>query len=123
MTTTVENMEITLCSPLPTLFYQIFRPQFQFAPFIINLIQRAGLNMKTMTCKQLGGACDLEFHANSFEELAELSKQHGMEMFQKQDSEHLEAMQKIQELMQNPAEMVRRFEAKREEFNALPDDR
>ena len=41
--------------------------------------------MKTMTCKQLGGACDKEFHANSFEEMAELSKRHGMEMFQKGD--------------------------------------
>lgn len=34
--------------------------------------------MKTMTCKQLGGACDKEFHAQTFEEMAELSKQHGM---------------------------------------------
>ncbi|MFT6972682.1 MAG: putative small metal-binding protein, partial [Roseivirga sp.] len=25
--------------------------------------------MKTMTCKQLGGACDHEFRANSFEEI------------------------------------------------------
>lgn len=30
--------------------------------------------MKSMICKQLGGACDLEFHANTFEEMAELSK-------------------------------------------------
>ncbi len=30
--------------------------------------------MKTMTCKQLGGACDKEFQANTFEEMAELSK-------------------------------------------------
>ena len=48
-----------------------------------------------MTCKQLGGACDLEFRANSFEEIAEQSKKHGMEMFQKGDKEHLEAMNKI----------------------------
>ena len=27
--------------------------------------------MKTMTCKQLGGACDIEFTANSFEEIAQ----------------------------------------------------
>jgi len=33
--------------------------------------------MKTMTCKQLGGACDKEFQANSFEEITEMSKQHG----------------------------------------------
>ena len=27
-----------------------------------------------MTCKQLGGACDKEFHGNTFEEIANLSK-------------------------------------------------
>ncbi len=77
--------------------------------------------MKTMTCKQLGGACDLAFHANSFEEIAEQSKQHGMEMFQMQDPAHLEAMQKIQAMMQNPDEMKQWFESKRQEFEALPD--
>lgn len=77
--------------------------------------------MKTMTCKQLGGACDLAFHANSFEEIVEQSKQHGMEMFQKQDPAHLEAMQKIQAMMQNPDEMKQWFESKRQEFEALPD--
>ena len=41
--------------------------------------------MKTMTCNQLGGACEEQFHANSFEEIAEMSKKHGMEMFQKGD--------------------------------------
>jgi hypothetical protein len=35
-----------------------------------------------MTCKQFGGACDKEFHANTFNEMAELSKQKGTEMFQ-----------------------------------------
>ena len=50
--------------------------------------------MKTMTCAQLGGACDKEFHAETFEEMAQLSQQHGMEMHQQQDAPHLEAMQK-----------------------------
>lgn len=77
--------------------------------------------MKKMTCKQLGGGCDLEFKAETFEELAELSKQHGMEMFQQQDAEHLEAMARIQTLMQNPEEMQKWFEAKRQEFESLPD--
>ena len=39
--------------------------------------------MKSMTCNQLGGACDQAFHASSFEEIAEQSKKHGIEMFQK----------------------------------------
>ena len=33
--------------------------------------------MKTMTCRELGGACDLEFHANTFDEIAQLSQKHG----------------------------------------------
>ena len=41
--------------------------------------------MKSMTCNQLGDACEKAFHAETFEEIAEMSKQHGMEMFQKQD--------------------------------------
>ncbi len=77
--------------------------------------------MKTMTCRQLGGACDMEFRADTFEEMAELSKQHGMEMFEKQDSAHLAAMEKIQELMKDPEKMNEWFEAKRKEFEALPE--
>ena len=77
--------------------------------------------MKLMTCKQLGGACDLEFRANTFEEMAELSQKHGMEMHQNQDSAHLEAMQEMQALMQNPAEMEKWYESKRQEFEALPE--
>jgi predicted small metal-binding protein len=45
--------------------------------------------MKTMNCKQLGGVCDKEFHADSFEEIAEMSKQHGMEMYNNNDEAHL----------------------------------
>ena len=78
--------------------------------------------MKTMTCKQLGGACDKQFQANSFEEIAELSKLHGMEMFQKQDAEHLDAMAKISELMKQPNAMQNWFEAKKKEFEKLAED-
>jgi len=77
--------------------------------------------MKTMSCKQLGGACDKEFHADTFDEIAELSKTHGMEMYQKQDKNHLEAMSKIQDLMKKPGAMDMWFESKKNEFNALPE--
>jgi len=78
--------------------------------------------MKTMTCKQLGGACDLKFHANTFEEMAEMSKKHGMEMFQKGDEAHLKAMNEMQELMKSPEAMKEWFETKRKEFDALPEN-
>ena len=61
--------------------------------------------MKTMTCKQLGGACEMKFHANSFDEMAELSKKHGMEMFQQGDENHLKAMNEMKELMKTPESM------------------
>lgn len=77
--------------------------------------------MKTMTCNQLDGACDMKFQAETFEEIAEMSKQHGMEMFQKQDAAHLDAMNKMQQLMQTPGEMENWVEARRKEFEALPE--
>jgi len=77
--------------------------------------------MKTMSCNQLGSACDLEFHANTFEEMAELSKQHGMKMHQEQDAAHLEAMQAMSKLMQSPEDMKNWFESKRQEFESLPE--
>lgn len=77
--------------------------------------------MKTMTCKQLGGACDMEFSANTFEEIADLSKTHGMEMFQKKDSAHLKAMGEMQNLMKSPNGMQDWFENKRKEFASMPD--
>jgi len=75
-----------------------------------------------MNCKQLGGACDKEFHANSFEEIAEISKQHGMEMFQKNDEAHLKVMNEMQDLIQKPEAMKDWFENKKKEFDKLPED-
>lgn len=77
--------------------------------------------MKTMTCKQLGGACDKEFHGETFDEMAEQSKQHGIEMYQKQDEAHLQAMQEMQELMKKPEEMAQWYESKKAEFENLPE--
>jgi len=78
--------------------------------------------MKAMTCKQLGGACDKVFRADTFEEIAEQSKNHGREMIQKEDVAHLEAVQEMQRLMKSPDEMKAWFEAKRQEFESLPDE-
>ncbi|MES1219811.1 MAG: DUF1059 domain-containing protein [Bacteroidota bacterium] len=72
--------------------------------------------MKTMTCKQLGGACDLAFHANSFEEIADMSKKHGIDMFQKADKAHLHAMNEMQALMKTPDGMMNWLNEKGREF-------
>ncbi len=78
--------------------------------------------MKTMNCKQLGGACELAFHAETFDEIAQMSRDHGMEMFQQKDETHLEAMYKMQELM-NDQETIKNWIAERKkEFEELPED-
>jgi len=77
--------------------------------------------MKTMTCNQLDGACNQEFHADTFEEMAKISKKHGTEMFQKGDEPHLQAMNKMMALMKEPNAMQAWFESKRKEFDDLPD--
>ena len=77
--------------------------------------------MKIMTCKQLGGACEKVFRARTIEEIAKLSKQHGMEMYQNNDEAHLKAMEEMQQLMQKPEAMKEWFEKKKKEFNALPE--
>jgi hypothetical protein len=78
--------------------------------------------MKTMKCSQLGGACDLDFHAETFDEIAAISQAHGKEMYEQQDAEHLAAMGKVGEMMKTPGEMEKWLEGKRNEFDALPED-
>lgn len=75
--------------------------------------------MKTMTCKQLGGACDHAFQAETFEEMAALSQKHAREMWQKGDEAHIQAMQEMHELMQNPDSMNAWMDKKQQEFDAL----
>lgn len=78
--------------------------------------------MKKMNCKQLGGACDLVFEANTFEEMVELSKNHGMEMFQKGDAAHLKVMNEMKELMKTPNAMQEWFGNMKQKFDALPEE-
>ena len=76
-----------------------------------------------MTCKQLGGACDKEFHGKTFMEMAEMSKKHGTEMYEKGDKEHIKVMKDMMKLMNNPKAMKEWFESKQKEFDALPNNR
>lgn len=79
--------------------------------------------MKSMTCKDLGGACELKFVADSFEEIAEQSKNHGREMLERGDEAHHRAMKNMKELMADPDAMQKWFEMKKAAFDALPEDK
>lgn len=77
--------------------------------------------MKSMTCKQLGGACGQVFKADTFEEIAEKSKAHGMEMSRNGDDKHLEATNAMNRLMSVDGVMDKWIEERRREFDALPE--
>jgi hypothetical protein len=77
--------------------------------------------MKVMTCSQLGGACDLAFEGETFDEVAGLSKTHGSQMFEQQDQAHLQAMQAMMKMMQEPGAMQAWMADRRQAFEALPD--
>ena len=78
--------------------------------------------MKKMTCKQLGGACEIEFQANTFEDIAEMSKKHCMEMFQKGDSKHIKVMEKMKQKMQSPQDFQKWMDEKQKEFELLSEN-
>jgi predicted small metal-binding protein len=78
--------------------------------------------MKTMQCKDLGGACDLEFNAETFDEIAQQSQQHGKEMLENNDQDHLNAMSKMKELMSTPENMAKWMTDAKMRFEATPDN-
>lgn len=75
--------------------------------------------MKSMTCNQLGGACELVFSGETFDDLAAQSQQHGKEMFDANDGPHMAAMGKMMELMKS-GEMDSWMAARKAEFDLLP---
>ena len=78
--------------------------------------------MKTMTCKQLGGACNQTFSANTFDEMAMMVSKHAREMVQQGDAAHIAAMNEMRNQMTSPEAMNAWMEGQRNTFNLLPDD-
>ena len=76
-----------------------------------------------MTCKQLGGPCDQEFHAETFDEMVKKSQQHGIEMAEKGDEEHINVMEKMRQGMKDPEAIKAWVEKVQKEFEALPEDK
>jgi hypothetical protein len=74
--------------------------------------------MKSMSCNQLGGACDLLFSGETFDDLAAQSQQHGKEMFETSDGPHMAAMGAMMEIVKS-GEMNSWMAARKAEFEAL----
>lgn len=75
-----------------------------------------------MTCKQLGGACNQTFSANTFDEIAMMVSKHAREMVQQGDAAHIEAMNDMRTRMTSPEATNAWMNEKRTAFNSLPND-
>jgi predicted small metal-binding protein len=78
--------------------------------------------MKTMSCKELGGACDQAFSADSFDEMAMMVSKHARELVQQGDEAHINAMNEMRKSMGSPEAITAWMDEKRKAFDALPDD-
>ena len=77
--------------------------------------------MKKITCKELGGACEQAFLSDSFADVARQSRQHAMEMFAKNDTDHLQAVERMKTLMTTPMAMEEWMSERELHFNNLSD--
>lgn len=78
--------------------------------------------MKTMTCKQLGGACDQTFSGNSFDEIAMMVSKHARELVQQGDQAHIAAMNEMRASMTSQEAINAWMDEKRKAFDATPND-
>jgi predicted small metal-binding protein len=76
--------------------------------------------MKTMTCKQLGGACNQTFSADTFDEIAKMVSMHAREMVQQGEAAHISAMNEMRNNMTSPQAMNAWMDEKRKMFDSLP---
>ncbi|MDP1722073.1 MAG: DUF1059 domain-containing protein [Candidatus Gottesmanbacteria bacterium] len=80
--------------------------------------------MKTMTCKQLYGPCDVLIHGATAEEMIANSQAHTMDMIAKGDTLHIDAMNamKKQHMDMTPDAMKQWMEKFQNDFAACPND-
>jgi len=78
--------------------------------------------MKTMTCRQMGGSCDVAFRGASADEVIKAEDKHLKEMVADGDDSHQGALKAMQGRWKNPIRGMGWYMKTRKEFAALPED-
>jgi predicted small metal-binding protein len=78
--------------------------------------------MKTMTCKQLGGPCDLALHGNTADEIIKAQDRHLKETVANGDETHAGALKSMKGRWKNPIAGMGWYRNVKREFAALPED-
>jgi hypothetical protein len=78
--------------------------------------------MKTMTCRQLGGACDLQHQGDTADVVIKAQDKHLREAVAAGDSTHEDALKAMKGRWKNPLKGMGWYKDTKKEFAALPDD-
>jgi len=78
--------------------------------------------MKTMTCKQLGGPCDLPLQGNTADEVIKLQDKHLKDVVAGGDEAHERALKEMKGRWRNPISGMGWYRKTKREFAALPDE-
>jgi hypothetical protein len=78
--------------------------------------------MKTMTCKQLGGPCDIAHSGDKADDVINAQDSHLKEMVQSGDVTHEEALKAMQGRWKRPISGMGWYRNTKKAFAALPED-
>jgi hypothetical protein len=78
--------------------------------------------MKTMTCRQMGGPCDAQFHGNKADDVIKAQDAHLKEMVASGDETHTSALEAMQGRWKRPISGLGWYRATKKAFAALPED-
>jgi hypothetical protein len=77
--------------------------------------------MKTMTCQQLGGSCDLALHGRTANDLIKAQDKHLKAMVASGDATHEGALKEMQGRWKNPISGMGWYRKTKRDFAALPE--
>jgi predicted small metal-binding protein len=77
--------------------------------------------MKTMTCSQLGGACDVALQGATADEVIKLQDQHLKDTVAGGDQAHAEALKEMKGRWKHPVSGMKWDKNTKREFAALPE--
>ena len=78
--------------------------------------------MKTMTCKQLGGPCDLPHHGDTANVVIKAQDKHLNEIVSSGDDAHKSALQEMKGRWKHPVAGMGWYRKAKRDFAALPED-
>jgi hypothetical protein len=79
--------------------------------------------MKTMSCRQMGGPCDMAFQGNTGDDVIKAQDAHLKEMTAKGDEAHKTAAAEMRGRWKNPIKGMGWYLQTKKAFAALPDNK